>query len=165
VLSFSEARAQENKSFVYRMKIEKINGDRLTGYLLTLGDSSVTMAPDRKLNISRSIAISDIKLIRLRRKNSVGRGLLIGLGTGAVLGTAIGYMSYTPCNCWIDFGPGLSAIAGGIIGVLGGSAFGAMAGTANKNFVIDGDMIKYNQLRYNPVFYQQSIMTSTAHSK
>jgi hypothetical protein len=53
---------------------------------------------------------------------------------GGVAGALIGYASYEECeglSCW-DLGPGLPALAGGVIGALGGALVGVLIGSASK---------------------------------
>ncbi len=62
------------------------------------------------------------------RKTLVGLG--VGLGVGATVGAAVGAAAYEPCTgeCFIDFGRGVSALAGAVVFGGAGLLVGGIAG-------------------------------------
>ena len=66
------------------------------------------------------------------RKTNRGMGAGIGFFLGGVAGAVIGYGTYEECFCLGDVGPEALAIAGAVIGGLGGLVTGAFIGSAIK---------------------------------
>ncbi len=87
------------------------------GHILALPLDSVT-----RLDLSRG------------RKTNTGMGAVIGFFVGGLVGAGIGYASYEECvpqgwfSCIGDFGPETLAVAGALIGGLGGLVAGALIG-------------------------------------
>ncbi len=73
-----------------------------------------------------TVDIADIKVIKIKKKSMARQGFL----AGGIAGAIIGYATYKePTDGFIiDFGPGLSALAGGIAGGLIGLVVGTSAG-------------------------------------
>ncbi len=63
------------------------------------------------------------------RKMNTGKGAVIGLLVGGVVGAVIGYANYEEGG-FGDLGPGVNVAAGGVIGGLGGLVTGAFIGLA-----------------------------------
>ena len=60
--------------------------------------------------------------------NDALMGLLVGAGSGAIIGYAT-YKRPKPCGFCIDFGPGAQAIAVGALGAIGGTFVGVIFGS------------------------------------
>lgn len=92
------------------------------------------------------IPVSRIDNIRVRRRNNVGRGILIGGLSGMAVGGLIGMASYEPTGCrndpnaWLcfDFGPGLPAAVGAAGGLLFGTLVGGIIGSRRMKIPING---------------------------
>src|SRR5262245_59567221 len=76
------------------------------GYLAALADSGIVMLTspvvfDHSIANANTNTISyqNLSEVTIRRKGSVGRGILIGSLTGMFLGGVVGYISYKPVNC------------------------------------------------------------------
>lgn len=69
-------------------------------------------------------------------KGRVAReALLGGLLVGAGVGTLVGLASYQECrNCFLDFGPGVSAAAGAIVGAAIGTTLGLIVGLTRQSY-------------------------------
>jgi len=132
------------------------------GYLAAMADSGLVMVKspvvfDQQLSTSPSnlIPYQNISVVTVRRKGSVGRGILIGGLSGLFLGGVIGYASYKPVNCegaWfcMDFGPGYDAAAGASIGTLAGAAIGGIIGAlARKTWIIGGTRNRFDHMKSN----------------
>ena len=130
------------------------------GYLAALHDSGVVMLKspvvfDQQLSSTTTnlIPYQNITRASVRRKGSVGRGILIGGLSGMFLGGIIGYASYKSPNCegaymcW-DFGPGTDAAAGASVGTLAGAAIGGIIGAlAKKTWTIGGKKNRFNEMK------------------
>jgi hypothetical protein len=132
------------------------------GYLAAMADSGIVMLKspvvfDQELSNSSSnlIPYQNISQVTIKRKGSVGRGILIGSLSGMFVGGVIGYISYKPVNCegailCFDFGPGTDAAAGASVGTLAGAAIGAIVGSlAKKTWTIGGKKNQFNAMKTN----------------
>jgi hypothetical protein len=132
------------------------------GYLAALADSGIVMvkAPivfDHTLASSNANTINyqNISQVTIKRKGSVGRGILIGALGGMLVGGIAGYISYKPVDCkdaifCFDFGPGADAAAGASVGLLGGGIIGGIIGAlAKKTFIIGGKKNKFDEMKVN----------------
>jgi hypothetical protein len=127
-----------------------------------MADSGIVMLKspvvfDQELSNSSSnlIPYQNISQVTIKRKGSVGRGILIGSLSGMFVGGVIGYISYKPVNCegailCFDFGPGTDAAAGASVGTLAGAAIGAIVGSlAKKTWTIGGKKNQFNAMKTN----------------
>lgn len=137
-----------------------MEGEIHKGYLSHLNDSTFYIsvvpvlfgAPDQR-NKNR-FSYPAIAQVILKRKGNVGKGILLGTLSGAAIGAIIGLVTYQEPDCgpgtWfcLDFGPGFSALGGGIIGAFGGGLIGGIAGaSAKKTFSIGGKKEKYDAMK------------------
>lgn len=140
-----------SRKIALKTLLVSMDGKKHKGYLSHLNDSSVYISdvqiiygnPDTRAQ--KKFVYSDISQISLRRKGSIARGYLFGTLGGAVIGAIIGLATYQKPNCdpnaWFcfDFGPGVDALGGGLIGALGGGLAGGIIGAAGKKaFKIGG---------------------------
>jgi hypothetical protein len=136
------------------------------GYLAGLADSGIVMVNnpvqfDHSLEGTtvNTIAYQNLSEIKIRRKGSVGRGILIGAISGMVLGGVVGLATYqkpttycqdNPFCITMDFGPGYNALAGASVGSVFGAAIGGIIGAlAKKTFVIGGNRNKFAHMKEN----------------
>lgn len=145
------APAQQLKRNAYRIRVQLSDGNMFRGYLYALHDSSIQVFQYARKNLDTLFSFRVISSISLRRRNAPGNGFLAGLGVGGGLGALLGFMTHTPPDCGggfcMDFGPGLSAIAGGAIGGLFGGLLGMQVGSRYKSFPIHGDFAMFNAVR------------------
>jgi len=132
------------------------------GYLAAMADSGLVMVKspvmfDQQLSTTPSnlVPYQNISMVTVRRKGSVGRGILIGGLSGMFLGGVIGYISYKPVNCegalfCLDFGPGYDAAAGASLGSLAGVVIGGIIGSlAKKTWIIGGKRNRFDDMKSN----------------
>ncbi len=158
--------AVEKKQKIFIASITTMDGKSFKGPLSAVTDTQVIL----KTNANPlSVPAENLKAITLKRKNSVGRGALIGFGIGAAAGIIIGLasgddpvMSYPNPN-EDPFGIGTAVVAmnnafamtagqKAIAGGLGLGATGAIVGTiigavAKKKFTIGGKKEKFHDLQ------------------
>jgi hypothetical protein len=135
---------------VYFAVIEYQSGLVTKSILSDVSDSSVQLV-DLTGKYIQSVSYKDIEKIRIRRKGSTGRGILIGAGTGALLGIIVGAVTYKPPepSGWIptyDPGPTATAAAVGVFGGLVGLITGAILGSIPaKAFKLNHDKLKFSE--------------------
>jgi len=128
-----------------KLIITKKDGHQVEGELITVKPSSLLLLDTEGKDVS--IDIGDIKLIKIVKKSKVGKGLrlglLIGTGSGALLGL---FSRYREIEHGIDLVLSfedlemrvlMSAVCFGFIGLLIGGFFGAVAGI-DKTIQIEG---------------------------
>jgi len=122
-----------------KLIITKKDGQQIGGELIIVKPNSLLLLDTEGKGVS--VDIADIKVIRIVKKSKLwkgaGIGLLIGGGTGALLGYMSGddppdFISFTAEDKALIFGVGL-----GSIGLLIGGVGGAFAGT-DKTIQIEG---------------------------
>jgi hypothetical protein len=153
-LPYVSAKAQKKKSVpkVYIARVAMIDKTRAKGVLYSVSDSTIVLIPLQKKapmpdgNDSVVIRIQDIKHIGIKRKASVGRGILIGLSTGAVVGLVTGLASEGE-DCDGGFCPdeGAATAGGGILGAITGSVIGGIIGLIPRSFTINGRPLTQEQ--------------------
>ena len=129
---------RSNKNAMYKVWVRTVEHEKVQGYLGAVGENTITV-----LNLSKSkkrtIALNEIKTIKLRKDGEVlegaGHGLLVGTGIG-VVGAAVGFR---------DVDPGyklLSLIVGGIYGAIPATIFGGFYKSGKIKIPIDGDLAR-----------------------
>ncbi len=168
IMVFATAHSQTRPVNKKTFKVSVVDTTLLEhkGYLLSVSDSDLVMltAPvifDQGLFSSKgtSYSFETISKVTYSRKGAVGRGILIGGLTGAVVGTIVGAITYKkpePCDpqnpfcIQLDFGAGLDAAAGGILGTLGGGLIGGVLGAvAKRTFIIGGRREDFKKFQIN----------------
>ena len=146
LMAITEVHAQPSKqNKPYQIRVMTKERIVRRGYLCGVRDSIILINESLKTNNPFEVKVSEIKTIRLRRKGSVGRGIAIGAGIGALTGYIIGYATYQEPDCdsgnffCIDFGPEFSGFGGMGAGILIGAGIGALAGGSSKKFEIKGN--------------------------
>jgi hypothetical protein len=149
--------AQTTKSVpkVFIARVAMIDDTRAKGVLTLVNDTTIVLIPLRKegtpiLNGKDTVVIRtrDIKHVSIKRKASVGRGILIGLSTGAVVGLVVGLASEGEDSC--DGGycvelEGAATAGGAILGAMTGSIVGAILGSLPRTFKINGQPFNQEQ--------------------
>ena len=152
--------AQQNRPLrKVTFKIEVVDSvDRVQfGYLAAVTDSAIVVfkSPvvfDQSLSNTNvnTIAYQNLQEVIVKRKGSVGRGILIGSFSGFVAGAVVGATTYRPCNgeyC-LDPGQGGQAIGVGLLGAIGGGIVGGIIGSvAKKTFIIGGRKENFRKMK------------------
>jgi hypothetical protein len=166
------------KARIYKALISTNQTHNTLGYLAAISDSSLSISRTQvRLSAFDSDDIKHSKVyynniiqVKIRRKGSVGRGILIGGLIGLSAGIISGYAAGNdpPCtqqapNPWDIFGfgqlsyglceasrssAGDKAAWKGLAGAFGGAAVGALVGAlVRKTFIIAGNKQKLHYMR------------------
>jgi hypothetical protein len=135
----SNSYAKEKKHGA-ELEIQKKDGQSVRGELLTVKDNSLLVMESGPLS-GISVDISDVHKIKILKKSrllkGLGFGLLIGGGSGALLG----FLSGDDPSGWFSMTAGQKALAGGLaFGILGapiGGIWGAIKGI-DESIVLEG---------------------------
>jgi hypothetical protein len=155
-LTCISAIAQKTKSNpkVFIARVAMIDDTRAIGVLTLVSDTTIVLIPLRKKgtpifdgNDTLVIRTRDVKHVSIKRKASVGRGILIGLSTGAVVGLVVGLASEGEDSC--DGGcvelEGAATAGGAILGAMTGSLVGGIIGAIPRTFKINGHPLTQEQ--------------------
>jgi outer membrane lipoprotein SlyB len=116
------------------------------GVLTELTDSSLVI---QHKNVSQDIHISNIEKIRVRRRDRISNGAVIGALSGLALGIISGFAAGDdpPCSGWfcLRWTAKEKAQAGAILGGIGGAMIGAIFGSAKTTIPINGNMDHYQK--------------------
>lgn len=153
------ANSQQDTIFVsnkvYIMELNQTTGTSVTGFVKNMNDSLLYYSA-QKSTLGSPISMTDpavpysaIQAIRLRRKGAVGHGALIGAGIGFSLGMIIGLASGDdPPGAWFALSAGEKGTALGLIGAVGGSLIGVIAGAiSGKSFTINSQKSNFMNLQ------------------
>jgi len=145
---------------LFKLTITKTDGGIQRGYFYGVSDSAVSLlrynSAWRPRAGIQSIPAGDInhfmastvEKMSVQRKKSTGRGILVGCISGVVVGAITGAITHKENPGGWDFGPGVDAVAGGTIGLLGGGIIGGIIGAVvKKKFVIGGNKEKLQLIR------------------
>jgi hypothetical protein len=160
--------------------IHTIEGKTLKGWFYRLNDDQVVLLHAKNKNFrlaglaktnenTINIGVDQIQSISLRKKNSVLKGALIGLGVGVLTGTVIGLASgndpvepyysssqdpYGIGNFFVSLNNSFAMTAGekAMVGAIGLGTSGAIMGIiigaiAKKKFIIGGKKELYHDLQ------------------
>ena len=149
------ANAQKTKSNpkVFIARVAMIDVTREQGVLYLVSDTTIVLIPLRKKGIDAKdsvvIRTRDVKNISIKRKASVGRGILIGLSTGTVVGLIVGLASEGEDSCdggyCMPLDEGAATAGGAILGAMTGSVVGGIIGLFPRTFKIDGQSLTQKQ--------------------
>jgi hypothetical protein len=160
LIQTSKLKAQQlSKKKVYKLKIIDKNESALKGYLISVRDSTLHLNERLDGSGAFEVKTDQIKLIKVRRKGSIGKGIAIGAATGGVLGYIIGYASYQEPDCTgtffcFDYGPESDGAAGMTLGILIGGTIGGIVGGSSKKFEINGDQNSFELIKPELSKYQ-----------
>ncbi len=144
-----------NMNFIYTQeKVQKVKNyktwitlndeSEIHGILYQLKDSSIVVT-NIKTEESQEIDVKDIQKIKIRRKNSIGRGALIGGASRLVVGGLIGLADGDDSGEWFAMSAEEKAISSGILFMPLGAGTGILIGTIKKKFDINGNISNYNK--------------------
>ncbi|HET6993610.1 MAG TPA: hypothetical protein VFI06_01450 [Chitinophagaceae bacterium] len=158
--SGTSALGRAQKKFVTTVKMQ--DNRVINGNVYAVTDSQLIVI--KSSGTRYNIPAENIQSFTLRRKNSVGRGALIGFCAGALTGVIIGFasgddkiMGPTDSDPW-GFGAavnnafamtaGQKAVAGGVVLGTTGAVVGMLIGAiAKKKFIIGGRKQKFRDLQ------------------
>jgi hypothetical protein len=111
-------------------------------YLNTLEDSSIIYRNYSNFETSK-IMVSNIKQIEFRRKEKIGRSILIGTVSGFALGGIIGLATGADSNTWPYFTTEEQTLIAGTLLAIPGAIVGAVVGTMKIKVPISGNQDNY----------------------
>lgn len=133
---------------------------KINGVLYEIKDSSILVSNSfmiKDYSADRfkitNLFINEIETIKIRRKNNIGRGILIGAISGIVFGSMLGMLSGDdpPCtgpDAWgceiFRQSAGGKALAGGVMFAFVGTGTGALIGSFKTKIPIKGSIRNYN---------------------
>ena len=151
----SEISAQTGMRKVLKVTMNTDSG-RVTGYIYNITDSTVTISRDFiAYNDStsatfvpvRTFHYGNINSVSNVRRGSIPLGALVGAGAGALIGLA-SYQKPEPEGWfYFDFGPGVHALAGAILGIPVGTLVGVLV--HKKKFHINKDINRFQTFKSN----------------
>lgn len=137
------------KKVKYQVWVYPKGNATFSGSLYQTGDSSIVVAATKKHIYAKTTSleifpVNQINELKARKRGQVGKGALIGVGSGIVLGALVGRLSYRPCdNCFLDFGPEFSTMGGAILGIPVGALVGIVVGSVRSSYPISGKQSNY----------------------
>jgi hypothetical protein len=179
---FLQGHAQDSmpkRLLKYKISVIEWNGAKQTGYLGYINDSILYVSttqvavnqPAQHISQRRALDFSQIRWVHLKRKGSVGRGILIGAISGLAAGAIAGLISgddpscqrsyasdpnqynifsgfsYSMCTAF-SISAGEKAVIGGTLGMISGGLIGGIIGAvARKKFIINGSKEKFNAMQ------------------
>lgn len=183
---FLQVHAQDSipkRLLKFRISVTEITGAKQTGYLGRISDSNVYVSPaqvaidqpGQYFSVRTAVDFSQIRTIHLRRKGSVGRGILFGALSGLAIGAISGLisgddppcpqpaysndplsfpigafftgLSYALCDAFRSTA-GEKAVGRGTMGMITGGLIGGIVGAvARKKFIINGSKEKFNAMQ------------------
>lgn len=139
-ISYSFSQNSNKKIKHYKVWVTQLDGKIYKGFLYSADEDGIAITVNQySTEPNYTIAYPKIKMIKWRRKGSVGRSALILGGSWALL---FGGAAYDAENSG-----GWGWIMAAVGGVLGGGS-GALIGTFKEKMIINGDIENYK--RYLP---------------
>ena len=136
---------------IYPVSINKNMPTAYRGYLQGISDTTVQLSegPSKfgELRFDKSVSYNEIDQLVIHRRGDLGKGVLVGGSGGALIGGAIGAITYTPCNCFIDLGRGFDIVVGASLGSLLGILVGIAVSSGKKRFAINRNKISFDKMR------------------
>lgn len=142
------------KNYYIKMRVWQTNAPTRDLYLADINDTALIVS-NQPMNFRKSmmnttaISYPQLEMATVKRRGSVGRGMLMGGLIGMIGGGIVGAATYKKCDdCIWDFGVGPNIAAGSILGTATGVLTGAIIGAlAQKKFIIGGQRNKFEALR------------------
>ena len=147
----SVASAQKNKGHTikprYTIHLTTVQGNTLKGLLLQVNDTTIIIYPGKRKEWNRGeeyypvvFACSNVRKIKLKKKNSVAKGMLLGGGVG---------LSAVFASVMLNKATAKSeAVSNAVLivpaGVIGGAYMGSKS---KKNFYINGNKTAFTEFQ------------------
>jgi hypothetical protein len=145
---------KDKKLKIYKTWISLNNEPKVfKGALYEINDSSIMVSNSfvkkdystGNFTLSK-INYNDIENVKLRAKNNVGKGALIGTISGLLIGGLIGYLEGDdPPEDWFAMTAGDKAVTAGVGMAACGAAIGALCGLIQIKIPINGNLGNYNR--------------------
>ncbi len=122
------------------------SGKRIAGELLAVRSNAVVLNTQTAIQDTllikhhefiQSVPLADILTIHLERESNIGKGLGIGLFSGAVAGILLGYGGGDDPPGWFSMTAGQKAALGGFVCGLTGMLVGTIVGATSSTHAID----------------------------
>ena len=119
-----------------RIEVTPVRGKASTGVFGSVTSDTLKFVRDDASGSRATLALADVRSVRVSAGRSHGRGFLrgalIGTGVGIVTGAIIGAATYSRPDFFVQNRNESAAFGGfllGLGGLIAGSAYGALAGT------------------------------------
>ena len=149
--SFSFSQNSNKKIKPYKVWVTQLDGKIYKGFLYSADEDEIVITVNYfSTETIYTIEYSKIKMIKWRRKGSVGRTALLLGGAGVIILGGSGYAAGDdPKDQWLfRVDKEEKALSGAIVGGILGGGFGALIGTIKEKMIINGDIENYK--RYLP---------------
>ena len=132
-----------NSEFSYKVRRGIINNVYDSAIVFRVSSSGNVFPTNKwKLNYRD---VSSIDQIKLRRKGSVGKGILIGAGAGFFLGGLLGLAGIPDYGIFESLPPEQNALTGGILFSIPGMIIGGIAGSFRIKIPINKNQFQYEK--------------------
>ena len=143
ILAFSIADAQKIKT--YKAWVTLTNENKVTGILYSADKDGIVLMDKDLTDTTAFVDYKTIKVLKIRRKGSVGKGAWVGAVSGMVIGGVAGYASGDDdLSGWLFSSTAEEKILeAGIPAAIAGTGIGMLVGTNRKKYLIEGNHKKY----------------------
>jgi hypothetical protein len=163
IFSFLTGHAQDSlkKEKIFKAVINP-STTHMTGFLANIADSSVYLSSTPALLQFRMVNTNlekfdyrKIDEIKIHRKGSVGKGVLIGSIAGMITGAIISAATYKEpvpgeWNTLFQFSKGETIFAGALFGAMVGAGTGAIIGAvSSRTYLINGNWENLEEMKMN----------------
>lgn len=122
------------------------------GYIHSTGDSDIVFKISASGNtfyakdwLLSHCHVPNIEKIKLRRKGSVGKGILVGAGVGFLFGGILGFAGIPDYGIFESLPPEENAMAGGLVFSFPGMIIGGIAGSFRIKIPINNNQFQYEK--------------------
>ena len=145
-MNFVYTQEKVKKVKTYKTWVSLIDKSEIHGFLYQLKDFSIIVT-NTKTDGTQEIDIKDIQKVKIRRKNSIGRGAVIGGVSGLIVGGIVGYMNGDDSDSisWFKMSAEEKAVSTGVGFLPIGAGVDILVGTAKKKFDINGNIDNYTK--------------------
>ncbi|MBC2837810.1 hypothetical protein [Robiginitalea sp. SC105] len=143
ILTLTSINAQKAKP--YKAWVKTITGTKVKGILYSADQSGLLLVDKNLMDTIASLEITNIDVLKVRKKGNIGRGAWIGAASGALMGAVLGYAEGdAPPDCWLFCQTAEEkALMVGIVLTVPGTGIGALIGTGRKKYLIGGAADSY----------------------
>lgn len=134
-----------NSEFSHRIQRGFINSISDSGIVFRVSKTG-NYFPTRNWKLNY-LNVSSIDKIKFRQKGGVGRGILIGAGTGFLVGGFLGLTGITDYGIFISLPPWQNAIIGGTLFSFPGLVIGGICGSFRLKIAINRNQRQYEKYK------------------